>query len=64
MKLIFFTEWRTLLQPILVDSEEVLEAGAAAETEGVAVTVAVEAGAVDAEVAGAGVARRKRNGSR
>jgi hypothetical protein len=60
-----FQKWRTLLQPIVVDSEEVLAAGVAAETVGAVVTVADAAAGVAAAVdAAAGAAKRRRSGSR
>ena len=55
-----FQKWRTLLQPIVVDSEEVLAAGVAAETVGAVVTVADVAAGVAAVADGVAAAVRKR----
>jgi len=61
----YLSEWRTLLQPIVVDSEEGLADAGVAATVADAVTAAVGAAgvAVAADVA-AGAAKRRRNGSR
>jgi len=57
-------KWRTLLQPIVVDSEEVLAAGVAAETVGAVVTVADVAAGVAAVADGlAAAVRKRRSGS-